>query len=230
MRILVAEDEKRLAEALRYILEREGYQVDVVHDGKDALDYVQACPLYDLFILDIMMPKMSGLDLLAKLRKDACDTPALFLTALSETGDKVVGLDTGADDYMTKPFQSEELLARVRALTRRKGEVILEHMVFGDLSLDLGTHVLACESESAHDDVRLSETEFDVLLMLMRNEGRVISKEQLLSKVWGYDSYVEDNNVEAYISFIRKKLKYLHSDVVIETIRGVGYLIKRAEG
>ncbi len=230
MRILVAEDEKRLAEALCYILEREGYQVDVVHDGKDALDYVQACPLYDLFILDIMMPKMSGLDLLAKLRKDACDTPALFLTALSETGDKVVGLDTGADDYMTKPFQSEELLARVRALTRRKGEVILERMVFGDLSLDLGTHVLVCESESAHDDVRLSETEFDVLLMLMRNEGRVISKEQLLSKVWGYDSYVEDNNVEAYISFIRKKLKYLHSDVVIETIRGVGYLIKRTEG
>lgn len=230
MIILIAENEIRLAEALRYILEREGYKVDVVHNGKDALDYAEACPLYDLFILDIMMPKLSGLDLLAGLRKNGCDTPALFLTALSDTTDKVTGLDVGADDYMTKPFQPEELLARVRALTRRKGEVILECLTLGDLSLDLDTHSLNCVIEGNHKDIRLSETEFDVLLMLMRNQGQVISKEQLLTQVWGYDSYVEDNNVEAYISFIRKKMKYLNSRVAIETVRGVGYTIKRLDG
>lgn len=225
MNILVAEDEKRLAEALRFILEREGYRTDVVHDGQQALDYIESSTSYDLFIFDIMMPRVNGLDLLSRIRKNSNETPVLMLTALSQTTDKVTGLDTGADDYMTKPFQPEELLARVRALTRRKGEVILNELSFADLHLDLKAHRLSCDSPEGKQEVRLSEKEFEVLSLLMHHSGQVISKEQLITQVWGYDSYVEDNNVEAYISFLRKKLRYLHSCVNIDTIRSVGYTL-----
>lgn len=225
MNILIAEDEKRLADALRFLLEREGYRVDTIHDGQEALDYIESNNVYDLFILDIMMPRLSGLELLETIRKKSVDTPVLMLTALSETRDKVVGLDTGADDYMTKPFQPDEMLARVRALTRRKGEVILNELTFEDLVLNLNTHGLSGVSEDSVREVRLSEKEFEVLSLLMHHPEQVISKEQLISQVWGYDSYVEDNNVEAYISFLRKKLRHLHSRAFIETVRGVGYLL-----
>lgn len=225
MNVLIAEDEKRLAEALRFLLEREGYQVDIVHDGQSAYEYIDSHNVYDLFIFDIMMPRINGLDLLSRIRKKSIETPVLMLTALSQTGDKVTGLDAGADDYMTKPFQPDELLARVRALTRRKGEIILDELNFSDLRLNLKTHSLARISENDLHEVRLSEKEFDVLSLLMRHAGQVISKEQLLSQVWGYDSYVEDNNAEAYISFLRKKLRYLGSLASIETIRSVGYML-----
>lgn len=227
MNVLVAEDEKRLADALRFLLEREGYRVDVVYDGQSALEYIDAgTEPYGLFILDIMMPRLDGLALLAHIRKQSLATPVLMLTALSQTTDKVTGLDAGADDYMTKPFQPDELLARVRALTRRTGEVVLNQLTFEDLTLDLNSHSLSCtDGEEAHE-VRLSEKEFEVLSLLMRNPGQVISKEQLITQVWGFDGYVEDNNAEAYISFLRKKLRHVHSEASIETIRSVGYLLK----
>lgn len=225
MNVLVAEDEKRLAEALRYLLEREGYHVDVVHDGQQALDYVESPLAYDLFIFDIMMPRLNGLDLLTTIRKKSDATPVLMLTALSQTADKVTGLDKGADDYMTKPFQPDELLARVRALTRRKGEVVLDVLEFEDLTLDLNSHYLTSSNTEKKHEVRLSEKEFEVLSFLMRHPSQVISKEQLITNIWGYDSYAEENNAEAYISFLRKKLRHLDSQTVIETIRGLGYTL-----
>lgn len=226
MRILIAEDEKRLADALRFLLERESYTVDVVFDGQSACAYIESDAVYDLLILDIMMPQLNGLELLARIRKHAINTPVLLLTALSETRDKVKGLDTGADDYLTKPFQAEELLARVRALTRRTGEVILDELMVEDLTLDLTSHCLTCTSTRENHQVRLSEKEFAVLSLLMRNAGQTISKEQLLLNVWGFDAYVEDNNVEAYISFLRKKLRFVHSRAEIETIRSIGYVLR----
>lgn len=225
MNILVAEDEKRLAEALRYLLERENYHVDVVHDGQQALDFVESQISYSLFIFDIMMPRLNGLELLGRIRKHAVDTPVLMLTALSQTTDKVKGLDQGADDYMTKPFQPDELLARVRALTRRKGEVVLDILEYGDLSLNLNSHYLSSSNSMEKHGVRLSEKEFEVLSVLMRHPNQVISKDQLIADVWGYDSYVENNNAEAYISFLRKKLRHLTSITAIETIRGLGYTL-----
>lgn len=226
MNVLVAEDEKRLADALRFLLEREGYRVDVVYDGQSALEYIEAgTEPYDLFILDIMMPRLDGITLLSHIRKKSMATPVLMLTALSQTSDKVTGLDAGADDYMTKPFQPDELLARVRALTRRTGEVILDQLTFDDLTLDLSSHSLSCANSEGTHEVRLSEKEFEVLSLLMRNSGQVISKEQLITQVWGLDGYVEDNNAEAYISFLRKKLRHVHSGASIETIRGVGYTL-----
>ncbi|MGI6104945.1 MAG: response regulator transcription factor [Raoultibacter sp.] len=225
MNILVAEDEKRLAEALRFLLEREGHRVDLVNDGKTALAYIESETSYDLLIFDIMMPHIGGLELLNRIRKDSVDTPVLMLTALSETSDKVRGLDLGADDYMTKPFQPEELLARVRALTRRTGEVVLEELHFADLRLDLHSRELSSTNEEGSHEVCLSEKEHEVLSLLMRNAGQIISKEQLMMRVWGYDTYIEDNNVEAYISFLRKKLRYLRSHAAIETIRSVGYTL-----
>lgn len=232
MNILVAEDEKRLADALRFLLERERYQVDVAGDGKQALNYIESATEYDLFIFDIMMPQMSGIELLTRIRKNALETPVLMLTALSQTSDKVAGLDAGADDYLTKPFQPDELLARVRALTRRKGEVILDTLSFEDLVLDLKTHRLSLASTNTashgktNGSIGLSEKEFEVLSLLMRHATQIISKDQLIAKVWGYDSYAEDNNAEAYISFLRKKLRRLNSGVVIETIRSVGYTLR----
>ena len=225
MRVLVAEDEKRLADALCFILQREGYFVDVAHGGQDALHLIECQEDYDLIMLDVMMPQINGLDLLSIVRKKGVQTPVLILTALSQTSDKVAGLDQGADDYLTKPFQPDELLARVRALTRRSGEVILDELRVADLTLTINKRTLCSDVNGTPHEVRLSEKEFEVILHLMRNIGRVISKEQLLLCVWGSDSYVEDNSVEAYISFLRKKLRFLESGVAIETIRSAGYIL-----
>ncbi len=177
---------------------------------------------YDLAILDVMLPKMTGFEIVKRLRTQKSVLPILLLTARDETCDKVIGLDCGADDYMTKPFAPEELLARVRALTRRLGEVVLETLDYSDLTLNLSDYYLYCGSKSVH----LGYKEFEVLKLLMANPKQVVPKEEIISKVWGITSNAEDNNVEAYISFLRKKFFYLGSNVTIGTLRKVGYRLE----
>ncbi len=224
MRILLVEDEKRLAEALQEILQRDKHQVESVHDGISGLAYGEMGD-YDLVILDVMLPGLNGYEVVRQLRGKKVTTPVLMLTARDTIGDKVTGLDYGADDYMTKPFAPEELLARVRALTRRPGEVILEELAFGDLRLQLASYQLSCGSRSLH----LGYKEFEVLRMLMTSPQIVLSKEDIITKVWGSDSSAEDNNVEAYISFLRKKFFHLGSQVGITTLRKVGYRLEVGE-
>lgn len=221
MRILVAEDEIRLADALEQILKAEKYMVDVVHNGQDALDY-GISGIYDMIIMDVMMPALDGYKVTSQLRNGGIDTPILMLTARTTVDDKVEGLDAGADDYMTKPFAPKELLARVRALTRRQGEMVLEKMMWGDLALDISSCELSCGSKSTH----LSFKEFELMKLLMAGSGHVISKEELLVKVWGYEGEATDNNVEAYISFLRKKLQFLESSWEITSLRKIGYKLE----
>lgn len=218
MRILVVEDERRLAQALRAILEGEKYMVDTVYDGGDGYDYGQS-GIYDAIILDVMLPVMDGFEVAKKLRENKIDTPILMLTARDSIDDKISGLDIGADDYMTKPFEPKELLARIRSVTRRKGEVVIDDLVFGDIRLELSAGELYCGSKM----VRLNFKEFEIMKLLMSNPGGTFSKEDLIVKVWGYDSDATDNNVEAYISFLRKKLRHIGATVNIEAIRKVGY-------
>ena len=218
MRILVVEDEVHLAETLGQIMQEQHYQTDVVNDGADGLDYALSGQ-YDLVLLDVMLPKLDGFEVARRLRSAHISTPILMLTARDETGDKIAGLDCGADDYMTKPFDSGELLARVRALTRRQGEVLSQSLTVYDLVLNLSTRCLSCAGKS----VRLGFKEFDVLRLLMAAPKSVIPKEDIITKVWGIDSDAEDNNVEVYISFLRKKLNFLGSRVSIGTVRKVGY-------
>ena len=221
MKILIVEDERLLAAALKKIMEEQKYQVDMVHDGMDGFDYA-INEQYDVIVLDIMLPGLSGFEIVKKLRAEKNTTPVLLLTAKDEVTDKVQGLDCGADDYMTKPFVPEELLARIRALSRRQGDIIMEELSFSDLSLNLSNNTLFCGVRS----VKLGFKEFEVLRILMSNPKRITSKEELISKVWGIDSEAADNNVEAYISFLRKKFFYLSSSVTIETIRKVGYKLE----
>ena len=218
MRILIVEDEVHLAETLGQIMQEQHYQTDVVNDGADGLDYALSGQ-YDLVLLDVMLPKLDGFEVARRLRSAHISTPILMLTARDETGDKIAGLDCGADDYMTKPFDSGELLARVRALTRRQGEVLSQSLTVYDLVLNLSTRCLSCAGKS----VRLGFKEFDVLRLLMAAPKSVIPKEDIITKVWGIDSDAEDNNVEVYVSFLRKKLNFLGSRVSIGTVRKVGY-------
>lgn len=221
MQILLVEDEKRLADALGRILENEKYGVDIVGNGLDGLAYAQTGH-YDAVVLDVMLPGMNGFDVVSQMRREKIATPVLLLTARDELGDKITGLDSGADDYLTKPFASEELLARLRALTRRLGEVCVEKLSFGDLTLNLSTYDLVCGVKSLH----LGYKEFEVLRILLSNPNIVVPKETLIAKVWGYDSEAEDNNVEAYISFLRKKFFFLGTKASIETLRKVGYKLE----
>lgn len=221
MKVLIVEDEIRLADALGQIMKEQNYHTDIVNDGTDGLYYALTNE-YDVIILDVMLPGMSGFQIVQKLRESRIKTPVLLLTARDDTSDKVKGLDKGADDYLTKPFIPEELLARIRALSRRQGDVFLDEMVFGDLSLDLSSNDLCCREKSIH----LSFKEFEVLKLLMSNSGKIISKDTLITRVWGNDSDAEDNNVEAYISFLRKKLSFVGSQVEINTIRKVGYRLE----
>ena len=221
MHILVVEDEVRLADALGQILEEEKYQTDVVYDGRDGLDYALS-GIYDLIILDVMLPKMNGFDVAANLRKDKVNTPILMLTAKDAVPDKVTGLDSGADDYMTKPFETAELLARVRALTRRQGEVVINELTFEDLRLDLSTCDLSCGDKSTH----LNFKEFEILKLLMTNPKTAITKEDIIIKVWGYDTKAELGIVWVYISYLRKKLLLLGSKTEICAKRGVGYTLE----
>jgi DNA-binding response OmpR family regulator len=224
MNILIVEDERRLADVLAHIIKEENYSVDAVHTGGDGLNYALSGQ-YDVVVLDVMLPEMSGFEIVRRMRKAKIATPVLMLTAKGEVADRVHGLDSGADDYMQKPFAAEELLARIRTLTRRQGEVTLDCIEYGDLSLRLDNHELSCGGKS----VRLSLKEFEVIKILMANSHQVITKETLIAKVWGYDSSAEDNNVEAYVSFLRKKLSYLDSGVTIEVLRKVGYSLKYEE-
>ena len=217
-RILVVDDEKLIVKGIRFSLEQEGMEVDCAYDGEEALEYAKACE-YDLVLLDVMLPKRNGFDIVRELRAQKDQTPVLLLTAKDEVQDKVTGLDCGADDYLTKPFFTEELLARVRALSRRQGDVVLNELSFGDLTLNLSAYTLQCGAKS----VRLGRKEFEVIRLLLSNPKIILSKETLLLKIWGSESEAEDNNVEAYISFLRKKLAFLHSTVQIATARKLGY-------
>ena len=213
MKILVVEDEEALAEALSEILKRNKYSVDAVYDGEDGLEYAMT-GLYDCILLDIMLPKMNGLDVLRILRKKHISTPVLLLTAKSDIEDKITGLDSGADDFLTKPFVSGELLARVRALTRRKGEVITDEFTYGDVALNKSTFSLSREGQF----VKLSLKEYQIMEMLMANPKQLIPKERFIEKIWGYESDVEYNNVEVYISFLRKKKSVVDLESIYEKV------------
>ncbi len=221
MRILVVEDEKRLAQALAEILREQRYAVETVYDGAEGRDYALSGQ-YDLVILDVMLPGADGFAVARAMRAANLATPVLMLTARDELSSKVNGLDSGADDYMTKPFAPEELLARVRALLRRQGEVVMESMEFGDVRLNLATCELSCGIKS----VRLGYKEFEVLRMLLARSAAIVPKEDILVKVWGAESDAVDNNVEAYISFLRKKLSFLGSRVSITAVRRIGYRLE----
>ena len=222
MRVLIVEDEARLATTLQDLLELNGYTADISHDGEAGLDYAQT-GIYDLVILDVMLPKKDGFSVLSQLRQAGNTTPVLMLTARSELSDRVEGLDRGADYYLTKPFEPRELLACIRALSRRQPELrTADTLEFGDLTLDKNSFTLSCRERN----VRLSRKEFDMCELLMRNRQVVLTKETLLLKLWGYESDAEDNNVEVYISFLRKKFSHLHSQVRIKTIRMVGYCLE----
>ncbi|MDF2886323.1 MAG: two component transcriptional regulator, winged helix family [Lacrimispora sp.] len=224
MKLLIVEDEVRLAEAMGQIMKEQHYQTDLVYNGKDGL-YCGLSGEYDVIILDVMLPGENGFQIVEKLREAKIQTPVLMLTARDNVSDKVTGLDKGADDYMTKPFIPEELLARIRALSRRQGEVIVEEMTFGDLKLNLSTNDLYCKTKSIH----LGYKEFEVLRILMSNIGKIISKDTLINRVWGSDSDAEDNNVEAYISFLRKKFNFIGSKAEITTVRKVGYRLEESK-
>ena len=222
MRILIVEDEKHLAEAVAQILKRQNYTVDVVHNGEDGLDYGLS-GIYDLIVLDIMLPKMNGIDILKNLRKEGIITPVILLTAKGDISDRVIGLDSGADDYLPKPFATEELLARIRALSRRKADIQMEdNLSFGDVKLNPSTLMLSREEQQ----IKLTLRESELMEYLMIRKGLITSKELIIEKLWGYDSEAEHNNVEVYISFLRKKLQFLKSNVVVTTTRGVGYSLE----
>ena len=221
MRILIIEDEIALADALGQILQKNKYLTDICHDGVSGLDCALS-GIYDVIILDIMLPKMNGFDVLRSLRINKIATPVLLLTAKDEISDKVNGLDIGADDYMTKPFNTEELLARIRSLSRRNNNTFCENMVsFDDISLNLSTYELSCNNNS----LKLGLKEFCIMELFCKSGNTIISKEQIIEKIWGYDSNAEYNNVEVYISFLRKKLSHINSVVNIKTVRGVGYCL-----
>ena len=225
MRILIVEDEVRLASTLKDLFEMNSYTADVCHDGETGLDNALT-GIYDVMILDVMLPRLDGFTVLRRLRAAGNATPVLMLTARSEVADRVEGLDCGADYYLTKPFEPRELLACIRALARRTPDLQKsDSLEFGDLTLNKSAFTLVCGSRS----VRLSRKEFDLAELLMRNRGQILTKETLLLKIWGYESDAEDNNVEVYISFLRKKLEHLHSRVKIRTIRMVGYMLEEAE-
>lgn len=226
MRILIVEDEQQLSEALGAILEKHNYTVDRVFNGEDGLDYILS-NIYDLVILDIMLPLMNGLDVLKKARKEGIECPIILLTAKGEVSDKVAGLDCGADDYLPKPFYTEELLARIRALSRRKGEVTNDNeLSFGDITLNIGT----LELSTSLNSVKLTAKEFGLLELLINRKGSIMNKDDIINKLWGFESEAEHNNVEVYISFLRRKLTFLKSKVTIKAIRNIGYLLEYKDG
>ena len=221
MRLLLAEDEKELSDALVTVLKHNNYSVDAVYNGEDALDYLNA-DNYDGAILDIMMPKMDGITVLKNVRASGNHIPIIMLTAKSEIDDRVTGLDSGADDYLTKPFSMKELLARIRAMTRRQEKTTDTVLSFGDITLDRATYQLSCDGQT----IRLASREYQMLEMLMVSPGQVISVDQFMDKIWGYDSDAELNVVWVYISYLRKKLNVLGSKVSIKATRGLGYSLE----
>jgi len=224
MRILLAEDEKEMSNALVAILKHNNYSVDAVYDGADALDYGKS-QNYDVIILDIMMPKLNGLEVLEKLRAQGIHIPILMLTAKSQIEDRIKGLDLGADDYLSKPFAMGELLARVRAMTRRKAEFTPNQITLGNLILNKENYELS----NGESSLRLSNKEFQMLELLMTNPKRLISTEQFMERIWGYDAEAEINVVWVYISYLRKKLETMNATVKLKAVRGVGYTLEENE-
>ncbi len=223
MRLLLVEDEKQLSEALKQILIKNKYTVDAVYNGDDGLDYALT-GVYDVIILDIMLPKLNGIEILKMIRKRKVTTPVILLTAKGTVEDRILGLDSGADDYLPKPFAPEELLARLRALTRRNTNLINENILeFADIKLNLSTY----EMEANDNNITLTQKEFDILKYFMQRPKLVVSKDDLITKLWGFDADIDHNNIEVYISFLRKKLSYVESDVKIITIRRVGYRLEQ---
>lgn len=222
MKLLLVEDEKQLSEALQQILIKNKYSVDAVYNGEEGLLYALS-DVYDVIILDIMLPKLNGIEILKTIRKKGISTPVILLTAKATIEDKILGLDCGADDYLPKPFSTEELLARLRALTRRSGGFINENTLeFSDIKLNLSTY----DMEVKDNSITLTQKEFEILRYFMQRPKSVVSKDDLITKLWGFDSDIEHNNIEVYISFLRKKLSYLKSNVKITTIRRVGYRLE----
>ena len=218
--ILIVDDEVQLTQALSVILKQYNYSVDYATDGEQGLDYALS-GIYDLIILDIMMPKIDGFTLLKILRKNSIDAPVLMLSAKSEISDKIDGLNLGADDYITKPFNTEELLARIKALLRRKEKFTGDILSFNDISLDRDSFELICSSNR----INLGKKEFQILEMLILNQGKSIDKEKFIEKIWGYDTDAEYNTIEVYVSFLRKKLVAVGAATEIKSIRGVGYTL-----
>ena len=222
MRILLAEDERSLSRAVIALLEKNNYSADAVDDGQEALEYLEAGN-YDALILDLMMPKMDGLTVLRTLREQGNPIPVLILTAKSEVDDKVLGLDTGANDYLTKPFSTQELMARIRAMTRSQtGGQVTSRLTFGNITLDQATFELSSPAGS----FRLANKEFQMMEMLMRNPRQIIPTERFLERIWGYDSEVELSVVWVYISYLRKKLSALRSNIQIKVTRNAGYSLE----
>lgn len=221
MRILIVEDEVRLAEATKALLKKEGYLVDAVYDGETGLDFALS-NIYDIIILDIMLPKMNGFEILKNIRQNKILTQVILLTARDEVNDKIKGLDLGADDYLTKPFDTGELLARLRALSRRRDSMNTILIEYSDVSLNQNTQELCCKNHS----IKLGQKEYAMMETLIVNKEQIIPKDILCEKVWGLDDTCEYNNVEVYISFLRKKLARLYSKVKIKVARGVGYILE----
>ena len=222
MKLLLVEDEKQLSEALQQILIKNKYTVDAVYNGDEGLDYALK-GVYDVIILDIMLPKLNGIEILKMIRKRKISTPVILLTAKGSVEDRILGLDSGADDYLPKPFSPDELLARLRALTRRNGDFINENILeFSDIKLNLSTY----DMEVNDNSITLTQKEFEILKYFMQRPKLVVSKDDLITKLWGFDSDIEHNNIEVYISFLRKKLAYVESNVKITTIRRVGYRLE----
>lgn len=226
MRILLAEDEKRMARALVELLKQEKYDVDHMEDGDSALMALES-GIYDIAVLDVMMPEMNGFEVARRARNNGIKTPILMLTAKSQLDDKVEGLDSGADDYLTKPFQTKELLARIRALGRRSSSFQEDTLNYGDLTIDKATAMLNCDTTA--QNVRLSEKELRILEYMFNNNGQIMTREQLAVKIWGFESETEYNNVEVYMSFTRKKLAFVGSKVEIKAVRGLGYELREKD-
>ncbi|MDD6147799.1 MAG: response regulator transcription factor [Lachnospiraceae bacterium] len=218
MRLLFAEDEVELSDAVVAVLKHNNYSVDAVYNGQDAYDYLSAQE-YDGAILDIMMPGLDGVKVVKRIRKEGNQVPVIFLTAKSELDDRVLGLDAGADDYLTKPFAMKELLARIRSITRRVGEITGNTLQFGDLSLDANTYILSCGKQS----ISLPNKEFQMLEMMMRNPSQILSQDQFMDRIWGLDSETDLSVVWVNISYLRKKIAKLESKVSIKVTRNVGY-------
>ncbi|MCI8274675.1 MAG: response regulator transcription factor [Lachnospiraceae bacterium] len=223
MKLLLVEDEKRMAQALSELLKQEHYEVDTCADGFSGLETAER-NLYDVIILDVMLPGMNGFEIAKSLRRKKIRTPILMLTAKSELEDTVTGLDSGADDYLTKPFMAEELFARLRALCRRNLPSDDESLSFGDISLDTHTASLSCTATAK--SVRLSEKEYRILNYFIANQKQILTREQLAVKIWGFDSDAEYNNVEVYLSFTRRKLAFVGAKTTIKALRGIGYELR----
>ena len=224
MKILVVDDEVKLADALGELLRRNKFIVDVVYDGEDGYFYAKNGD-YDVVLLDVMMPQVDGFEVAKRLRQNKCNVPILMLTAKDEVSSRVKGLDCGADDYLTKPFATEELLARIRALTRRQSELVYDELSFADITLNTSNYTLSCGQKL----VSLGAKEYEIIRFLLSNPTQVISKDVIISKICGLDSDITENNVEAYMSFLRKKLFYIGSKVTISTKRLLGYYLEKED-